>query len=1075
MDTQIIFVRTSKGETELHSATSLLAGDIKRALLMVDGVATLADIEKRAAPSLRATLPALISDLQHKGFIEDKSRFARVPKLVIPSKPTGEIAAQAVNEFDFTAAYRPPTAAILAAEAEKEAMLTAKLKEKQEVVRHLQEEKNAAQALAEAELAKKQAALEARARVEAERRAKELAELAHLKERAIAQARAEAEAAKALARAEAEARMAAELKAQQAAELRARQEAEIEKLKAKQVMLAKAQAEEKAALVTAMKLKERQAAELAELRAEQEKVKQIAERQAKELADRQAKEIAEHQAKELAERQAKELAEHQAKEMARTVNIRVEPHQIRVIDAADASADKTDPNLRTTTVTVLFFDMVAYTKQAVQKQTEMKRLFNQLVTGCLKSVSDDKNEYIILDTGDGAAIGFTHHPEEALEVAMKFREAIVSNEKYASIKVRMGIHLGPINIVVDMNGKPNMVGNGINDAQRVMDFAGENQVFISRSYYDFISRLSDEYAEQFYYRGAQKDKHGHEHQVYALNSRMPSEARQASNISDAPTLKIALAPFTFNDPAHPAAHPKSVVTEPVPPQPQTPKPHAHQPPPSPSPEDTQRIKEARELKEVQAKKKALMAEIEAQKQLEAQAAEAKKLAETQAKAWTQAERRAMETAKINAERAVQQAAHASVASVVKAQKIEVAPRKPFPWKKMLVSLMMLLLLTFGAALYVVPMVMPLQEYEQKTEQFLTEKLQQPVHVGQMRARLLPSPQVTFDDFFMGKANQVRAQRVTINLAIFTLFSPKKTIEHIELEGLKVTSGGFKELGGWLETVASDAAFPIQKITFKQAVLETETFSINEIEGQFIFNAQGRLSLADFRDSGGKLSVSITPIAGQPEFKLTVRNAALPFLPNWLFNELHATGVLSANGLSISQLDASIADGFLDGSMNVAWHSGWVVQGRFNAESLDLQKFNRHLIGDLKGLVHFKMQHGEFKGLVETAALSGNFVATKGVIQGMDLIEILRTRGREKAVGGRTNFDELAGSLTYSAHHYEFQQLNLKKGVLNATGQVSLDQNKLLGRVNASLEIQGEKPTITIEIEGSAEQFNQKVL
>ncbi|MDD2775904.1 MAG: adenylate/guanylate cyclase domain-containing protein [Gallionella sp.] len=1072
MDNQIIFVRTSKGENELHGAAALLAGDIKRALLMIDGVATLADIEKHSAPSLRAVLPGLINELQSKGFIEDKSRLARVPKLVIPSKPTGEIAPQAVNEFDFTAAYRAPTADILAAEAEKEAKLAAKLKEKQEVVRHLQAEKSAAQALEEAERAKKQAVLEAQARAEAERRAKELAELARLKEQAIAQARAELEAAKAVAKAEAEARAAAELKAKQAAELRARQEAEIEKLKAKQVMLAKAQAEEKAALVAAMKLKERQAAELAELRAEQEKVKQIAERQAKEIADRQSN------------------------EMARTVNIRIEPHQMGMLDGADARSDKTDPNLRTTTVTVLFFDMVAYTKQAVQKQTEMKKLFNQLVSDCLKSVSDDRNEYIILDTGDGAAIGFTHHPEEALEVSMKFRDAIISNEKYKDLKVRMGIHLGPINIMVDMNGKPNMVGNGINDAQRVMDFAGENQIFISRSYYDFVSRLSDEYAEQFYYRGAQKDKHGHEHQVYALNSRM-RESSPPVKVNDAPTSQISLAPFTFSDPKPVPVQESSLVEASqfddadlqdfiVPELPES-FPPSENSKSSPTAAEMMHVKELKQHDEDEAKRKVLMAEIEAQKRADAQAAEAKKLAEMQAKAWAQAERRAMEAAKVNAERAVQQAASASVESVVKAQHIETLQRKPFPWKKMFVSLLVLSLVAFGVALYVAPMLMPMDEYERKTELFLTERLQQPVHVGKMHARLIPTPQVTFDDFFMGKTNQIRAQRVAVNFAPLTLFSSQKMITDVELTGFKMTGEGLKVVGNWLESVASDAAYPIQKITFKDARFETEAFQKGGIEGQFIFNTAGRLMLTDFREGTGQFSVSITAMGGHQEVKLSVRNAAMPFLPNLHFDELHATGDLEADRLNITQLDASIAQGFLSGNMNVTWQAGWLVQGMLKAESLDLKNINRHLVGDVDGSGRLKMQHTQFKGLTETATLAGIFEAKKGVIQGVDLVEILRTRGREKAVGGQTKFDVLTGSFAYSPNHYEFQQLKLRKGDLNATAQVTLDHTKtlennkvverdnLLGRIDATLDMQGEHPAISVKIEGTPEQFSETVL
>ena len=56
MDSNIIFIKTGKGKDEALNKTKLLVGDLKRALLMVDGTATFAEIRKRSAPSLRGVL-----------------------------------------------------------------------------------------------------------------------------------------------------------------------------------------------------------------------------------------------------------------------------------------------------------------------------------------------------------------------------------------------------------------------------------------------------------------------------------------------------------------------------------------------------------------------------------------------------------------------------------------------------------------------------------------------------------------------------------------------------------------------------------------------------------------------------------------------------------------------------------------------------------------------------------------------------------------------------------------------------------------------------------------------------------
>jgi hypothetical protein len=125
---------------------------------------------------------------------------------------------------------------------------------------------------------------------------------------------------------------------------------------------------------------------------------------------------------------------------------------------------------------------------------------------------------IILDTGDGAAINFLGDVEDALKAALSLRESLLNEEPDVGhpLLVRMGINLGPVRLVRDINGQPNIVGDGINVAQRVMGFADVAQILVSRSYYDAVSRLSPQYAGMFHYQGSRTDKHVREHEVYAI-------------------------------------------------------------------------------------------------------------------------------------------------------------------------------------------------------------------------------------------------------------------------------------------------------------------------------------------------------------------------------------------------------------------------------------------------------------------------------------------------------------------------------------------------------------------------------
>lgn len=182
---------------------------------------------------------------------------------------------------------------------------------------------------------------------------------------------------------------------------------------------------------------------------------------------------------------------------------------------------KLDQGNRTFIGSVCFVDIVGYSKKSVSEQITMKDRFTALLSESLKDVAIDQR--IILDTGDGAAISFLGDPEDALFVSMNMRDflqrALVNASEAAiasELGLRIGINLGPVKLVRDINGQPNIVGDGINVAQRIMSFAQPAQIVVSRSYYDVVSVISDEYAKLFQYEGSRTDKHVREHEIYIV-------------------------------------------------------------------------------------------------------------------------------------------------------------------------------------------------------------------------------------------------------------------------------------------------------------------------------------------------------------------------------------------------------------------------------------------------------------------------------------------------------------------------------------------------------------------------------
>jgi class 3 adenylate cyclase len=168
---------------------------------------------------------------------------------------------------------------------------------------------------------------------------------------------------------------------------------------------------------------------------------------------------------------------------------------------------------RTLVCSIVFLDIVDYSTKPVAEQLLLKQAFNKLLSAALDHVPP--RDRVVLDTGDGAGITFLGDPEDALFVAMSLRAAARA-EATGAISVRLGINLGPVRLVKDINGQMNIIGDGINVAQRVMTFAQAGQLLVSRSFYEVVSCLSLDYASLFSYVGARTDKHVREHEVYSV-------------------------------------------------------------------------------------------------------------------------------------------------------------------------------------------------------------------------------------------------------------------------------------------------------------------------------------------------------------------------------------------------------------------------------------------------------------------------------------------------------------------------------------------------------------------------------
>lgn len=127
------------------------------------------------------------------------------------------------------------------------------------------------------------------------------------------------------------------------------------------------------------------------------------------------------------------------------------------------------------------------------------------------------------------ALVFFHDPEAPVRCAVELAKILRDSP---DIKLRMGIHTGPVYRVADINANRNVAGGGINTAQRVMDCGDAGHILVSKAMVDVLGQLEC-WDCSLYDLGEAEAKHGVRVHIFNLftgdlgNPKVPNKIRTA--------------------------------------------------------------------------------------------------------------------------------------------------------------------------------------------------------------------------------------------------------------------------------------------------------------------------------------------------------------------------------------------------------------------------------------------------------------------------------------------------------------------------------------------------------------------
>src|SRR5437763_13727456 len=127
---------------------------------------------------------------------------------------------------------------------------------------------------------------------------------------------------------------------------------------------------------------------------------------------------------------------------------------------------------------VLFIDVVGYSKLLITDQSLQLQKLKEIVRGTEQfRLAQAEGKLLRLPTGDGGALVFRNSLEAPARCSMEIARTL---KDYPKLRVRIGIHSGPVNEISDLNEQANIAGAGINIAKRVMDCGDAGHILLSK-------------------------------------------------------------------------------------------------------------------------------------------------------------------------------------------------------------------------------------------------------------------------------------------------------------------------------------------------------------------------------------------------------------------------------------------------------------------------------------------------------------------------------------------------------------------------------------------------------------------
>ena len=407
-------------------------------------------------------------------------------------------------------------------------------------------------------------------------------------------------------------------------------------------------------------------------------------------------------------------------------------------------------------------------------------------------------------------------------------------------------------------------------------------------------------------------------------------------------------------------------------------------------------------------------------------------------------------------------------------------RRKRVWPRLVFAVLLLLVVVTP----LLALFFPYQRYRPEIERRLSAALHDPVRVNEVHFSFQPYPNITLAGVTVGAESYAEIKAIRVLPDPFSLFGSNWIVTHARIEGLHIRDRGIGPSAHWLSGAAGkEGAILLRGANFDQLSVDLGDLRLGGLSGELSTTSEGGVVKILLHNDEGNLHLEAVPAAGG--YLLSVLGNALPLplrsplLPEPIFAHLEVQGEIRSGLLRLSQIDGRLYDGFLDGTAELGWTQAASLvadlrlRGVSSAKLLAAPAPRLSLVGEISGRFHIESHAAELAGLADNLRVNGAFLVERGAINGLDLIEAVRSQHPTR--GGATRFERFTGELRLDGQACRLGRLKLSSGLMRAEGHLDIASDRRIGglmaidltgaatRIHASVAIGGTlgEPQIAI--------------